>query len=137
MSQTLTVASDITAVDTRTQITGQGSVSAPSLVVPSGSKVIARIVAAMSAEGLANGSAVFFVRLGGTGILQGEQTLMVSAAGTIAPQSGSDAAPQYCKPNILDNLNIPVSPGDVIAIAAEMAGSDLGTARAVITVVFA
>lgn len=137
MSKTLTVEGDITAVDTRTGITTQGSVTAPSLVVPSGMSKITKIVVASAAEGLADGSASFLVRLGGAGVLKGEQVLAVGAAGRIAVQAGSDAAPQVGRLFILDNVDIDVSASDTISIAAEMAGSDLGTARVVVTVVFA
>lgn len=137
MSKTLTVEGDLTAVDTRTLLTTQGSVTAPSLVVPSGATKIDKILVASAAEGLADGSATFFIRLGGNGILKGEQVIVIGAAGRIAVQAGSDAAPQVGKLFILEDLDISVSPSDTITIAAEMAGSDLGTARVVVTVVFA
>ena len=136
MSKTLTVEGDITAVDTRTNITTQGSVTAPSLVVPSGMSKIDKILVAVAAEGLADGSATFLLRLGGSGILKGEQVLTVGAGGRIAVQAGSDAAPQVGKLFIIKNVDIDVSPSDTINISAEMAGNDLGTTRIVTTVVF-
>lgn len=137
MSKTLTVQADITAVDTRTGMTKQGSVASPSLVIPSGVSKIASVYAAAAAEGLANGSAIFFLRLGGNGVLRGEQTIVISGAGTIAVQSGSDAAPQFCELFQLPNADISVSPSDTMTLAGEMAGSDLGTGRMIATVVFA
>lgn len=137
MSRTLTVVGSITAVDTRTQITGQGSVTAPSLVVPSGMTKIDKIIVSAAAEGLADGSAAFLLRLGGGGILKGEQVFTIGAAGRIAVQAGSDAAPQIGKIYVLENADIDVSPSDTISIAAEMAGSDLGTARVAVTLMFA
>ena len=137
MSKTLTVEGDITAVDTRTLLTTQGSVTAPSLVVPSGMSKIVKILVAVAAEGLADGSAIFLLRLGGSGILKGEQILAIGAAGRIAVQTGSDAAPQVGRLFILDNVDIDVSPSDTITIAGEMAGSDLGSARIVVTAIFA
>ena len=137
MSKTLTVEGDITAVDTRTLLTTQGSVTAPSLVVPSGMTKIEKILVAVAAEGLADGSAAFILRLGGAGILKGEQVLTIGAAGRIAVQAGSDAAPQVGKLFELNDANIDVSPSDTITIAGEMAGSDLGSARMVVTVIFA
>ena len=137
MSKTLTVEGDITAVDTRTLLTTQGSVTAPSLVVPSGRTKIVKILVAAAAEGLADGSATFLLRLGGAGILKGEQVLTVAAAGRIAVQTGSDAAPQVGRLFVIDDVDIDVSPSDTISIAGEMAGQDLGTARMVVTVVFA
>ena len=137
MSKTLTVEGDITAVDTRTLLTTQGSVTAPSLVVPSGMTKIMKILVASAAEGLADGSATFLLRLGGAGVLKGEQVIAVGAAGRIAVQTGSDAAPQVGRLFIIDDVDIDVSPSDTITVAAEMAGQDLGTARMVVTVVFA
>lgn len=136
MSRTLTVEGDLATVDSRTLITTQGSVTAPSLVVPAGMTKIDKLIVAASQEGLANGSAVFFVRLGGAAVLRGEQTLMISAGGTIAVQAGSDAAPCIDQIFTLEDVQIDVSPSDVISISAEMAGSDLGTGHVVVTAVF-
>lgn len=137
MSKSLTVEGDIGTVDSRTNITTQGSVTAPSLVVPSGMTKIDKIIACATAEGLADGSASFFIRLGGAGVLKGEQTFTIGAGGRIAVQSGSDAAPQIGQLFILENVDVDVSPSDTINISAEMAGTDLGTTHVVITVIFA
>jgi hypothetical protein len=137
MSKTLTVEGDITAVDTRTLITTQGSVTAPSLVVPAGAKKIDKIYVAASAEGLADGSAVFILRLGGGAVMNGEQVIVIAAAGRIAPQAGSDAAPQVGLLFELEDANIDVAQSDSVVISAEMAGQDLGTARVAVTLVFA
>ena len=137
MSKTLTVEGDITAVDTRTLLTSQGSVTAPSLVVPSGMSKIEKILVAVSAEGLVDGSTAFVLRLGGSGILKGEQAITVGACGRIAPQAGSDSAPQVGRLLVLDNVDIDISPSDTITIAGEACGTDPGTARMVVTVIFA
>jgi len=137
MSKTLTVEGDLTTVDTRTLITTQGSVTAPSLVVPSGAKVIDKILIATGAEGLADGSATYFLRLGGGAVLNGEQVIVVGAGGRIAVQAGSDAAPQHAQMFVLEDCQIDVSVSDTVTVSAEMAGNDLGTARVVVTLVFA
>ena len=137
MSKTITVEGDITAVDTRTLLTTQGSVTAPSLVVPSGMTKIDKILVAVAAEGLADGSAAFLLRLGGAGVLTGEQTLTVGAGGRIAVQAGSDAAPQISRVYEFSDVDIDVSASDTITIAGEMAGQDLGTARMIVTILFA
>ena len=136
MSQTLTVEGDLATVDSRTNITTQGSVTAPSLVVPSGVTEIDKIICAATAEGLGDGSAVFFIRVGGSAVKRGEQNIVVGAAARIAVQAGSDAAAQIGKLFILENCGIEVNPSDTVTIAAEMAGSDLGTGHIVVTVVF-
>ena len=136
MTKTLTVEGDLATVDAIANLTSQGSVTAPSLVTPAGVSRIKSIVAAIGAEGLANGSAVFLVRLGGSAVKGGEQTLIISAGGRIAPQAGSDAAPSICSPVLLEDLDIEVSASDTIRVQAEMAGSDLGTGYAVVTLLF-
>lgn len=137
MSKTLTVEGDIAGADTLSRLTTQGSVTAPSLVVPSGMSRIDKIIVSAAAEGLGDGSAVLFLRLGGNAVKGGEQVVMVSAAGRIAVQLGSDAAPQVCSLFVLDNADIEVTPSDTVSISGEMAGSDLGTSRMVVTLVFA
>jgi len=137
MSKTLTVEGDLGTVDSRAVITTQGSVTAPSLVTPAGARRIDKVIVAVGAEGLADGSGVFFLRLGGNATKNGEQVIMIGAGGRIAIQAGSDAAPSIGVPFILENADIEVSPSDTISIAAEMAGSDLGTGHVVVTLVFA
>lgn len=135
--KTLTVEGDITAVDTRTLLTTQGSVTAPSLVVPAGMKQIVKILVSAAAEGLAAGSAVFFLRLDGNAVQKGEQTIMISGGAMIAVQTGSDAAPSVGRLLKINDAGIDVASSDTISIAAEMAGSDLGTGHVVVTLVFA
>ncbi len=137
VNRTFTVEGDIASVDTRTLLTTQGSVTAPSPVVPSGVKKIDKIVFAAASEGLADGKQVWFLRLGGGAMLNGEQVLTISASGRIAVQAGSDAAPQICWPNVLDNVDIPVSASDSLTVAVEGAGDDTGTGHAAVTLVYA
>lgn len=136
MSKTLTVEGDITAVDTRTLITTQGSVTAPSLVVPAGMTMIKKLIVAIAADGLAAGEVVYLLRLGGNAVLNGEQTLILGGCGSILVQTGSDAAPAIGIPFVLNDADIPVSPSDTITIALEMAGVDVGTATGVVTIVY-
>lgn len=135
--KTITVEGDVTAVDTRTALTTQGSVTSPSLIVPAGYTKIDKIIAAAASEGLADGKQTWFLRLGGNAVQGGEQVLCLGASGRIAVQAGSDAAPQSTGPIILENLEIPVSGSDTISIWAEGAGDDTGTGRVVATLVFA
>jgi hypothetical protein len=137
MSRTFTVEGDITAADTRTLLTTQGSVTAPSSVVPAGMSKIDKIIVACSTEGLADGAQSFFLRLGGNAIKNGEQSIAISAAGRIAVQSGSDAAPQLMAATVLENVDIEVSPSDTLTVAVEGAGTDTGTAHAVVTLIYA
>ena len=137
MSRTITVEGDINAADTRTLLTAQGSVTAPSLVVPSGMTKIKKIVAAASHDGAADdGQAIFFLRLGGNAVLNGEQVVMFGGAGNQTVQSGSDAAPNVMMPFILDDVDIDVRPSDTISIAAEFAGVDIGDTAVIVSLVY-
>lgn len=137
MSRTLTVAADVNAVDTLTRMTSQGSVSAPSLVVPAGMTKIKRILAAASHDGAADdGQALCFLRLGGSAVLGGEQTIVFAGAGNQSVQSGSDAAPNVMTSFVLEDADIDVRPGDTIDISGEFAGADIGDMAFIASVVY-
>lgn len=137
MSRTITVEGDINAVDTRVLLSGQGSVTAPSLVVPAGMTKIKKIIVAAAIDGLADdGGVVFFLRLGGNAVLGGEQTIMHHGAGSQTVQAGSDAAPSIGEPFVLDDVDIDVRPSDTISIAGEMAGVDPGDSSVAVTLVY-
>lgn len=136
MSRTITVEGDVNAVDTRTLLTGQGSVTAPSLVVPSGMTKISKIITSAASDGLASGEVVHFIRLGGNAVLNGEQTIVIGGEGSIAVQAGSDAAPSLGSQLVLQDADIPVSPSDTISISAESAGVDVGDSAISVTLVY-
>lgn len=136
MSRTITVEGDVNAVDTRTLLTGQGSVTAPSLVVPAGMTKITKVIITGAADGLAAGEAIYFVRLGGNAILGGEQAIIAGSSDSQTVQAGSDAAPDLGFLFILDNADIDVRPSDTISIAAEFAGVDVGDTTVAVTLVY-
>lgn len=136
MSRTITVEGDVNAVDTLVRLTAQGSVAAPSLVVPAGMTKIKSIVAAAGADNAAAGSVVYFVRLGGNAVLGGEQQIMIGGTGGQAPQAGSDQAPNIMPAFVMDELDIDVRATDTIDISAEMAGADVGDTTVSVTVVY-
>lgn len=136
VGRTFTVEGDIIAADTKTLITTQGSVSAPSPVVPAGMKKIDKIFVAATAEGLADGFQSIFIRLGGNAVLNGEQVLAVGSTAHKAVQAGSDAAPQVMAPNVLEDLDIDVRATDTISFSAEGAGTDTGTIHIVATMYY-
>lgn len=136
-NKTLTVEGDIVSVATRTALLTQGSVAAPSLIVPSGMTMIEKLVVAVAGEGLANGHETYFIRLGGNSVQGGEQTLAVGASGTIAVQAGSDAAPQNVIATVFEDVEILVNAGDTISIWAEGTGQDTGTPHIAVTAMFA
>jgi len=135
--KTLTLEGDIASADTLTRLTTQGSVTAPSLVTPADTTKIQTLIVAATTEGLADGAQTYFVRIGGNAVKNGEQVIMISSVGRIAPQAGSDSAPQLMSPLILNDLDIEVGPSDTISVAIEGAGTDTGTGHAAVTVVFA
>lgn len=135
--KTLTVEGDITTADAATALLTQGSIVSPSLIIPAGFNRIRKLVLACTAEGLANASQNYFIRLTGSAVLGGVQLIPVSAAGCIAVQSGSDASPQCMPAIVLDDLDIVVSPSDTIAIYGEGAGTDEGTAHMVASLIMA
>lgn len=137
MSKTFTVEGDITAADTRTALTTQGSVTGPSSVVPASAKKIDRIILAATSEGLADGAQSVILRLGGNAVLGGEQVITVSALGRIAPQSGSDSAPQLMVAQTINDADIEVRSSDTISISAEGCGTDTGTIHVGVTLVYA
>lgn len=137
INKTFTVEGDLATVDLKTLLTTQGSVTAPSPVVPSSVKKIDKIVFAAASEGLADGKQVWFLRLGGNAVRNGEQVIAISASGRIAVQAGSDAAPQLMAARVLENVDIEVSPSDTISVAVEGAGEDTGTGHAVVTLIYA
>lgn len=135
--KTLTLEGDIASADTLTRLTTQGSVTAPSLVTPAGSSKITSLIFAATTEGLADGAQSYFVRIGGNAVKNGEQVIVMSAVGRIAPQAGSDSAPQLMSPVVLTDLDIEIGPSDTISVAVEGAGTDTGTGHAAVTLVFA
>ncbi len=137
MSRTVTVTGAIDAVDTRTLLTGQGSVAAPSLVVPVGMTKIIGLRAAIAADALADdGSYVAFIRLGGAAVRNGEQVIVFAGGGNQTVQSGSDAAPSVMGAFVLNDVDIDVTPSDVISIAGEIAGVDPGDTQCTVTLVY-
>ena len=91
---------------------------------------------AASAEGLADGSQVCFIRLGGNAVLGGEQTIMVGGESYIDVQAGSDAAHGSMLPLIIEDVDLDITPNETLDISIEMMGVDVGTATAVVTAVF-
>lgn len=136
MARTISVEGDVNAIDTRTLLTAQGSVTAPSLVIPSGMTKIKKLIHTSAVDGLAAGHAVAFIRLGGNAVLNGEQVIMCGGHDSIAPQSGADSAPDLGVYFQIEDLDIDVRPSDTITIAGELAGVDPGDATFAVTLVY-
>ena len=138
MAKTITVEGDLAAADTLYRLTTQGSVTAPSLVVPAGVTKISKIAVAMGAVGAADdGMLLFFIRLGGAAVKNGESTIVVGGFGNQTAQTGSDTGVQFNGALVLQDADLDVSAGDVVSISAEAAGVDAGTGYIGVTLVYA
>jgi hypothetical protein len=133
----ITVEGDITAVDTLTRLTSQGSVVAPSRLVPPDATTLKRLVFAVASDAAADGEVSYILRLGGDAIKGGEQSIIIGAESYIDVQAGSDSAHGTMVPVVLDNIDLEVTPNETLDISIEMAGVDVGTAAAVVTAMFA
>lgn len=133
----ITVEGQITAVDTITRLTTQGSVPAPSRLTPPEATMLKRIVYSVASDAAADGEVTFLLRIGGDAVKGGEQTLTLGATSFIDVQSGSDAGRVAMPAMVFDNLDIEVVPNETLDISVEMNGVDVGTATAVVTAILA
>ena len=136
MSKTLLVEGELATVDTLTALTTQGSVSAPSRVVPSGYTKIQDIIVVGASDNGADGSGVIIVELSGSAILHGAQRFVVGSHGSTAGQAGSDEQANHGTFLHIKDADIQVRPGDVININAVMAGTDIGSATYLVTLIW-
>lgn len=124
----------ITAVDTRTALTTLASATAESpsnIVVPKEAKMLLEAIVACAPDFAATGSASFFFRLEGDGLEDAPVFGPINAAGgDIATGARAGIRAQRVP------LGVPVVPGNSIAVSAEMAGTDIGTAAVGVTLVF-
>ena len=132
----ITVEGDITAVDTLTRLTAQGSVTAPSRLTPPDATMLKRIVYSVISDAAADGEVTYHLVLGGDAIKGGEQIITLAGNSYIDVQSGSDAGRTFMGAVLLNNLDIEITPNETLDISVEMAGVDIGSATAVITAMF-
>lgn len=113
---------DVTAVDTKTALTTAGSDTAPgALFVPQGKKFITGLnVSAIQNMAAATGY-TGFIRLEGPGMVNGPESIAISAGGNNVATGGNAVAPVT---HI--NVNFPVSEANEIQVFAEMCGTDIG-----------
>ena len=136
MSVTLTVEGDVNTANTLTNLTTQGSVAAPSRVTPSSASRIVNVLVAAAADQLAEGAANILIRLGGNAIRRGEQSFICAGLAGNTVVSGSDLPPVYNPLFQLRDADIEVDGSEVIDIAAEVVGDDLGDVTVVVTLIF-
>ena len=113
---------NVTAVDTKTQLTTLGSDTAPGpLMVPQGMKYVTKVrIAAIQNMAAATGFSAF-CRLEGPGMQNGPETLAACAGGNAVATGGN-----FVNEAIEIPVNFPVVSGNEIQIFGEMAGTDVG-----------
>lgn len=123
----------VSAVDTRTQLSTEGSNSAPGpLLVPSSASKLVGVIAAQCFNmGAATGYSAL-IRLEGPGLPEGPECIGIGAGGVPVATGGNGVIPAKFIP-----LDIPVTPGNEILIFGEMCGTDVGSSEFVVTLVFA
>ena len=132
MSRTKTLTGSVTAVNTATSLTAQGSVT-PILTIPGtagGANKIVRITVACAGDYLALGNAVYFIRIGGSGIKNGEQDIVVGAGGgQIVTTAQAEVIPFIIGKNSIGegDVDIEVTGGGELILQAEMAETDIGS----------
>jgi hypothetical protein len=132
MKQFRTREGDVTAVDTKTQLTTVGSDTAPGpLMVPQGMKFITGVVVAAIQNMAAATGFSGFVRLEGPGLQNGPESLAVVAGGNAVATGGNGVNKAVRLP-----INLPVLEGNEIQVFAEMAGTDIGGMGAIVTLEF-
>lgn len=123
----------ITAVDTKSQLTTLGSESAPGpLLVPAGAKMLTAVIVALATDQSVAADGSFFIRLEGPGLPEGPETLAIGSQGVAVATGGHGA--RVAK---RIELNIPVTAANEILIFAENAGEDTGTETIGVTLEFA
>jgi hypothetical protein len=122
----------VSAVDSRTQLSTEGSNSTPGpLLVPQGATKIVGIIAAQCFNmGAATGYSAL-VRLEGPGLKGGPECIGIGAGGVPVATGGNGVVPATMIP-----FEVEVIPAQEILIFGEMCGTDVGSSEFVVTVVF-
>lgn len=135
--RTRTFAADVDGVDSVVDATGsQGSNAKPNNEVPADVEVLSFMRVAWGVDEGADGAGVLLVRLKGDWLSPNPQVVYAIAKGNVAGQSGSDET-AHVGHMTLGDMNLEVFPGTLIEMDFEMAGSDLGSGVAGITLGFA
>lgn len=123
---------EITAIDTKTQLTTLGSQTAPGpLLVPTQAKSLLGVLIAAVGNHSAINDANFFIRLEGPGLTEGPEVIAAGAEGTQIATGGAAGKKAEMIP-----LNIPVISNQEILIFGEMGGEDIGAAQFGVTLIF-
>ena len=122
----------VTAVNTKSQLTTLGSETAPGpLLVPAGAKSLAAIIVAFATDQSVAADGNILVRLEGPGLPEGPETIAVGSQGVAVATGGHGSRVAQRMP-----LDIPVTPTNEILVFAENAGEDVGTETVGVTLEF-
>lgn len=122
----------ITAVDTKSQLSTLGSETAPGpLLVPANAKSLKAVIAVIATDASVAADGSYIIRLEGPGLPEGPETLAVGSQGVAVATGGhgSRTARRI-------ELDIPVVPSNEILIFAENTGEDTGTSTVGVTLEF-
>lgn len=123
---------NVTALDTKTQLTTLGSQTAPGpLLVPGGMTHLQKAIVVATDDHAAAESGAYIVRLEGPGLKRGTFNFVAGGSGVAVATGGKSNRPAVEIP-----IGIEVQAGQEILIFAEMLGTDLGTATVGVTLVF-
>jgi len=122
----------VTAVDTKSQLTTLGSETAPGpLLVPSSVRTLKAIIAVFATDSSVAADGNIIVRIEGPGLPEGPETIAIGSHGVAVATGGhgSRSAKRF-------ELDIPVTSGNEILIFAENVGEDVGTETVGVTLEF-
>ena len=133
MTSTMTIEGDNTsAVDTRSSMTTQGSVTAPSFRPPSGKTKIDQIICAVGCDGLVDGGVIVIFRLTG-GVKDGPHSFCIAGTGgELTAGADNTARGVHFR---LDDVNLDLT-GDNLVFEQDQGGVDQGTISLAVTLVF-
>jgi len=122
----------ITAVSTKTQLSTLGSETAPGpLLVPANAKTLKAVISAFGCDLSVAADGAYIIRLEGSGLPEGPETLTIGSSGVPVATGGVYAM----KANRVE-LDIPVTPSNEILIFAENTGEDTGSTTVGVTLEF-
>lgn len=122
----------VIAANTKTAMTILGSETAPgALLVPQGVSKIVGVVVAAGFHLASAGRAIAMVRIEGSGLPEGPETVVVSGLG-----NGVTTGAQHSTGARLVPLGSKVTPGNEILLSAEMLGSDITDVQVGATLIF-
>lgn len=123
---------EVTALDTKTQLSTLGSESAPGpILVPSTAKKLLGFIVAECENFAAAASYSAFIRLEGSGLPGGPETIAVGSGGVPVATGGNGNKVARFIP-----FELEVTPANEILIYAEMAGADVGQVSFGVSLVF-